>query len=366
MQDLYITTEMIQTEISDFYSKFGSKINFIEGVKRIYDKGTYLLSRPSLPDIPISTILSDAPFLELLNSMPISIQPMIGKKANRSINESDILPNDRDVFVYKHLNYIDDITHSHDYFEICYVYKGTCRLKFEKENLSLQEGELCIIAPMSIHEVNVDDFTSVLVTISIRKSTLDTAFFSLISQKDLLSCFFRTLLYEQSNANYLLFYTDNTADMKLIIKNLFVENHADDSYANNGCSSWITILFSYLLRNYSKTMYFYDYNLTSDFSLVLQYIQHNYKHLKLKDLAKFFHFNESHLSTLITKNTGSSFTDLITNFKLSDSIHYLQNTDLSIEEIAERVGYHSADHFSRIFKKKHKYSPQQYRKIISH
>lgn len=365
MRDLYVTTEMVQFEVSDFYFHFGTKINFIEAVKRLYDKGLYFESRPPLPSIPVSALLSEESFIELMNKMPISIQPMINQRVNGYIEEPDILPDNQDVFVYRHLNFIDDITHSHDYFEICYIYKGFCSLKFEKEMITLREGELCIIAPTSVHEVKLDDSTSVVITISIRKSTLDTAFFSLISQRDLLSCFFRTLLHEKSSANYLLFYTNNTDDIKLILKNLFVENHADDLYANNGCISWINILFSYLLRNYSKTMSFYDYNLTSDFSLVLQYIQHNYKNLKLKDLAAFFHFNEAHLSTLITKNTGSNFTDLITNFKISDSIHYLKNTDMSVEEIAFCVGYHSADHFSRIFKKKHQHSPQQYRKLLS-
>lgn len=366
MHDLYVTTDMVQKELSDFYFKYNRKIDFIEAVKRLFKQGKTLTSRPSLPPTQISTQLTDQIFIDLLQQMPIHIQTMIGKKASKNIKELDILPDDRDVFIYKHLNYIDDIVHSHDYFELYYLYKGSCSLKFEKEQRTMHTGELCIIAPMSTHEVNVDDSTSVLVTISIRKSTLDTAFFSLISQKDLLSCFFRTLLYSQSSANYLLFYTNNTDDIKHIIKNLFIENHSNDLYSNNGCVSWINLLFSYLLRNYSKTMHFYKYNnLNNDFSLVLQYIQHNYKTLKLKDLTDIFHYNESHLSTLIKKNTGSSFTDLITNFKISDSISYLKNTDMSIEEIAAHVGYNSADHFSRIFKKHHIYSPQQYRKNLN-
>ncbi|MFV0465774.1 MAG: AraC family transcriptional regulator [Lachnospiraceae bacterium] len=363
MEDYYATTKLIQVELSDFYLKTNKKLNFISALIKLYQKGECLDSLPQITHCSISSVLTDDAFSELLDQMPVHVSPFIGKSADHHIFESDILPNDHDVFVYKHFNFINDTIHSHNYFELCYVYKGNCSLRFEKELLTLNEGELCIISPMSNHEISVDDHSSIVLTIAIRRSTLDTAFFSLISQRDLLSSFFRTLLSEQSSSNYLLFYTDNTDEIKLILKNLFVENHTADSYSNIGCSSWINLLFSNLLRNYNKTMNFYNYSLISDFSLVLQYIQHNYKDLKLKDLATLFNYNESHLSCLINQNTGSTFTDLVTNLKMNDSISYLKNTDLSIAEISELIGYHSADHFSRTFKKKYMYSPQQYRKL---
>jgi len=40
------------------------------------------------------------------------------------------------------------------------------------------------------------------------------------------------------------------------------------------------------------------------------------------------------------------------------------NTNLSIEKIADYVGYNNVDHFSRTFKKYCKQSPQQYRKSL--
>ena len=50
------------------------------------------------------------------------------------------------------------------------------------------------------------------------------------------------------------------------------------------------------------------------------------------------------------------------NLKLEKAGQMLQNTNLSIEEIALKAGFESLFHFSRIFKKKMQVSPSEYRK----
>ncbi|WP_081098915.1 helix-turn-helix transcriptional regulator [Clostridium beijerinckii] len=69
------------------------------------------------------------------------------------------------------------------------------------------------------------------------------------------------------------------------------------------------------------------------------------------------------VSYIIKKIVGLNFVALITKLKISDAKDYLLNTNLSIEKIAEYVGYNNVDHFSRTFKKYYKQLPQQYRKL---
>jgi AraC-like DNA-binding protein len=42
---------------------------------------------------------------------------------------------------------------------------------------------------------------------------------------------------------------------------------------------------------------------------------------------------------------------------------YIANSDMSISEISEKVGFANIEHFSRVFKKNMGISPQKYRKI---
>lgn len=360
----YITYGEFQQHMKDYFFRTGSRMQFPEMADYLYRKG--LLSET--PPDPMLTSemfgdMDDDAFNKIIDQLPLELNPQIA--ITPKVKESDIFPNSGDVFIIRHPRYTRPAPHIHNYFEINYVASGSCTFVFEKSKRTMQEGELCIIAPSSEHDLVIDDDSTVF-CIMLRKSTFDTTFFSLLSRKDLLSYFFRTILQDDSHANYLLFFSENNKWLKQIIHNAMGESYKNDSYSNACCISWINLLFSNLLRNYSKTLQFYDYQMGADFSLVLQYIQHNYQTLTLASLAELFHYSEPHLCTLIKQNTGHNFTGLIKRLRLAEAIDYLTNTNLKIGEIAEKVGYNSADHFSRVFRSTYKMSPQEYRKQNSH
>lgn len=361
-KELYVTSGMVQSLMNHWYHHKGEKKNFVNVINEIYESGRYLTEKPRLPLDYLWNNLTDEEFVALLFKLPISINKLIRTNYSNYVLEDDLLPSGSDVFAFKHFNYTDNNYHMHDYFEIGYVFQGSCLLKFEKEEHVLHEGELFIVAPMSVHDIIVDDDNSIILMTPIRKSTFENSFFTLLTQQDLLSGFFRTILYSSSTSNYLLFFTDNSKDIKSIFKNLFMENYKEDIYFNHCCISWIDILFSLLLRNYSSTIRFHCNNAPStSFPLILQYIQQNYKTLSLKSLAEVFHYSDAHLSTLIKQNTGMNLTVLINKLKLSKAVEYLKNTTLPLADIAEYAGYRSEDYFSRTFKKYYQISPQKYR-----
>ncbi len=102
----------------------------------------------------------------------------------------------------------------------------------------------------------------------------------------------------------------------------------------------------------------------SKLTLILDYIQQHYQTLTLAELSEVFHYSEAYLCTLIRQHTGESFTDLIRDLRMADARNYLENSDLTIREIAKRVGYHSTDHFSRVFRSRYQMSPTDYRKSV--
>ena len=356
----YITYGEFQAHLKEHYLRTGKGMQFPEMTEYLYRKG--LLSPEPLPPVSISAIsgpLEDEAFNRIVDTIPLTLT--VGRTHGSLVPEGDIFPHAKDVFLIRHPRYTRVSLHRHDYFEIDFVASGSCRFYFEKTSRTLQSGELCIIAPSSEHDLFIGDDSTVF-SIMLRKSTFETTFFSLLSRRDLLSYFFRTILQRDSHANYLLFYGENNAWLKQIIHNAMGESYKNDSYSNVSCISWINLLFTQLLRSYSKTLQFYHFQMGADFSLVLQYVQHNYQRLTLASLAELFHYSEPHLSTLFKQNTGHSFSQLIRRLRMGDAVEYLLHSDLKISEIAERVGYHSADHFSRVFRSTYHTSPQAYRK----
>lgn len=360
----YLSYGEYQQYMKDYYKRTGNRMQFNEMTDYLFKKGLLKEQAPATSATAISGYyddMSDDEFNRIIDQLILTLSPSEGAPLADSVKENDIIPIKRDVFIIRHPRYTRRKTHRHNYFEINYVAQGSCAFHFEDSVRTMHEGELCIIAPSSEHDLIISDDSTVF-CLMLRKSTFDTTFFSLLSRNDLLSYFFRTILQDDSRANYLLFFTKDNKGLKLMFRNLMGECNRADTYSNSCCISWVNLLFSFLLRNYSQTLQFYDRQNNTDFSLVLQYIQHNYQTLSLSALAKLFHYSEPHLCTLIKQNTGYTFTELIKRLRLSDAVRFLQNTEMKISEIAEQIGYNSADHFSRVFRSTYQVSPQEYRK----
>lgn len=357
----YTTYGKLQTELKNYFLKTGTKLQFTEMTNRMAELGM-LTDIPAEFKIPRNfETMDEDEFEEIINKIPMQLTSHIGSPMQKKVSEDTIIPNASDVFTIRHPRYTRRFSHKHNYFEVNYVAKGNGTFIFEDENHVMQEGELCIIAPGSTHDFIIEDDSTVY-TLCIRKSSFDTAFFPLISRQDLLSYFFRQILKGTDRSNYLLFFSGNGYGMRAMLHRLLIESIRTDNYSNTCCNAIVNLIFTELMRNYSKTVRFYNYEMGSDFSLVLQYIQHNYQSLTLSSLANFFHYSEPYLCNLIKQNTGFTFTELMKRLRLKDAVSYLENTDIKISEIAELVGYNSADHFSRVFRNEYKMSPLAYRK----
>lgn len=361
----YITYGEIQKQMKEYFKRTGNKMQFHEIVQYVFKKGLCQEMTTPLKIHADIDLMSDEEFDRFIDTILLDVTMLIHSPSRNLVAETDIIPEKRDVYVFRHPRYTREQTHKHNYFEIDYVIKGKAFLYFENSKREMRQGELCIIAPGSEHDYILTDDSSVY-TVCIRQSTFETTFFQLMSRQDLLSSFFRNILREEtshSQPNYLLFFARDNDKLKRCLRNMIIESSTLDSYSNAACISYTNLMFSTLLRSYSQTLLFYNFEMGSDFSLILQYIQHNYKTVTLSSLADFFHYSQPHLCTLIKKHTNHTFSSLIKDLRLANAVTYLTETNLKIGEIADAVGYNSADHFSRIFRDNYHISPSEYRKL---
>ena len=62
------------------------------------------------------------------------------------------------------------------------------------------------------------------------------------------------------------------------------------------------------------------------------------------------------------QSTGETPVDYINRFRISKSIIFMYDKNLSIEEISEKVGFKSSIYFRRVFKKITGKTPREYKK----
>lgn len=97
----------------------------------------------------------------------------------------------------------------------------------------------------------------------------------------------------------------------------------------------------------------------------LKYIESNYKQkLTLSEVAEKTYVSQWHLSKLLNKHTGNSFSEILNNVRINQAVKLLKDPALRIGDIAEEVGFLDMAHFSRVFKKIKGVSANEYRNTI--
>lgn len=95
---------------------------------------------------------------------------------------------------------------------------------------------------------------------------------------------------------------------------------------------------------------------------ILSYVEKNYtEKLTLEEIAAQIHLCESECSRLFKKHMNISLFEFILQYRIEKSTDYLLNTNDSIAEIAESVGFNDSNYFAKVFRKVKGCSPTKYR-----
>lgn len=97
----------------------------------------------------------------------------------------------------------------------------------------------------------------------------------------------------------------------------------------------------------------------------LHYIQENYtQKLTLSDVAEKTYVSQWHLSKLLNRHTGQSFSEILNNVRIEQAKKLLEDPALRIGDVADAVGFMDMAHFSRVFKKQVGISANEYRNQV--
>lgn len=100
----------------------------------------------------------------------------------------------------------------------------------------------------------------------------------------------------------------------------------------------------------------------SRLNTILEYVAENYNRpLSTKDLAAILYVSEGYFCRFFKSATGKSAVEYINEYRIKRAVALLENTDLTLSEIAEQVGFEDASYFSRAFRKIKGESPSSYR-----
>lgn len=97
----------------------------------------------------------------------------------------------------------------------------------------------------------------------------------------------------------------------------------------------------------------------------LAYMEENYtRKLTLGEVAEKTYVSQWHLSKLLNRHAGQSFSDILNHVRIEHAKELLRDPSLRIGEISEQVGFMDLAHFSRVFKKQEGMTANEYRNKI--
>lgn len=97
-------------------------------------------------------------------------------------------------------------------------------------------------------------------------------------------------------------------------------------------------------------------------SKTFSFIEENYQNqISLREVAQEVGRSPAYLTDLIRRKTGKTVLTWITERRMAEARKLLLETNKSIEQITEAVGYFDRRHFSRLFSRFHKSTPHAWR-----
>lgn len=123
----------------------------------------------------------------------------------------------------------------------------------------------------------------------------------------------------------------------------------------------ITRMYRHGISNHRSTQTFFKNMSISYMPMIDDAFCYQYQNLTLSSLANMLDLSVRQTQRLLKKNYGKTFTQKLTEARTAAATSMLSNTNMSITEISERLGYSSIEYFSNVFRRVMGMSPRDYR-----
>lgn len=106
----------------------------------------------------------------------------------------------------------------------------------------------------------------------------------------------------------------------------------------------------------------YKYTNNQLFNDILEFVNENYdKNIGLSDCGRHFHLSSNYITRMFKKYTGLSYITYINELKIKKAVELLKDTDFSIKEVAQKVGYNNLNYFYKNFNMITGVTPKNYK-----
>lgn len=250
-----------------------------------------------------------------------------------------------------HQNWETDL-HSHNFFQMIGFEGGNGSIQIDEATLSVDPRQGYLVLPQQMHSIYCAESTQPLKILDIKFSVSNPELF-----QDLVNMECR-------------FEGENFTKFQYVFNKIISESALQQPYYYSLISGYLYEMLIFLLRNVkglSQPENIPEPVVSKQFKGVdveqlMQYIHFNYSNIiSLDDLSAMAKVNKTTLISIFKDLYGTTPIRYVNSIRLQKAKELLVNTDTSVGEIAELIGFQSIHYFSRYFRSKENCTPIEYR-----
>lgn len=254
---------------------------------------------------------------------------------------------------------LESVIHSHSYHELMLCREGEFTVTATDHAQRLKKGEVCLTPAGSYHSTRETSKDAQKLAIRFHCTEIPGG-------EGLYQAFGKALRLRPG-----IQYLENSGEISALAEQLRQEIRKGALAWEVNAQAILTQLFVAVVRSLLQEELVEDTlelteNAADNRRLRVEFYLHSHcaEAITEEDLAEHIHISKRQLSRVLQQLYGASFRKLLIDVRLSRAVQLLGTTDLSVDEVAAQVGYHSVSGFYDAFRKKFGESVGSYRKKL--
>lgn len=237
------------------------------------------------------------------------------------------------------------VPHTHNHTELFYIVGGKGQFFIEDQCFPVDVNNLVIINPNVIHtEASLNAQPLEYIVLGIDGIELANS--------------------ENSNGQFCMLDHFESVEISSCLRNILREMELKNTGYEDICQAYMEILIIRLMRSTSLAVPAEPQTISGNrqCAAVRRHIDVHFKEpLTLEQLAEEAHMNKFYLSHAFKREYGVSPINYMITKRIEESKYLLAETDLSLSQVAQMLGFSSPSYFSQVFRRTQNLSPMEYR-----
>ena len=237
------------------------------------------------------------------------------------------------------------VPHTHNHMELFFIVGGKGQFLIEDQLHPVDVNNLVIINPNVVHtEVSLNAQPLEYIVLGVAGIQLATS--------------------DTSDGQFSILDHFESAEISGCLRNILREMAQKNTGYEDVCQAYMEILIIRLMRSTALAVPSESQmiSVNRQCAAVRRYIDLHFKEaLTLEQLAEEGHMNKFYLSHAFKREFGVSPINYMISKRIEESKYLLAETDLSMTQIAQLLGFSSLSYFSQVFRRTQSVTPMEYR-----